>query len=56
MPLFHERYDLVIPVEYYESDLLALLQILREPDSAFKQAVQGMGGYGTDNMGKVLEL
>ncbi len=55
MPLFHERYDLVIPVEYYESDLLApLLQILREPDSAFKQAVQGMGGYGTDNMGKVL--
>jgi len=55
VPLFHERYDLVIPVEYYESDLLApLLRILREPDSAFRQAVQGMGGYGTDNMGKVL--
>jgi len=55
VPLFHERYDLVIPVEYYESDLLApLLRIMREPDSAFRQAVQGMGGYGTDNMGKVL--
>ncbi len=30
VPLFHERYDLVIPVEYYESELLApLLDIIR---------------------------
>ena len=31
VPLFHERYDLVIPVEYYESELLApLLDIIRD--------------------------
>ena len=55
MPLFHERYDLVIPVEYYESDLLApLLDIIREPDPAFVQAVHALGGYDTAHMGEVL--
>ena len=55
VPLFHERYDLVIPVEYYESDLLApLLDIIREPDPAFVQAVHALGGYDTPHMGEVL--
>ena len=45
----------MIPVEHYESELLApLLEILREPDSAFKRAVQTMGGYGVASIGKVL--
>jgi len=55
VPLFHERYDLVIPTEHYESELLApLLDIIREPDPAFIEAVQALGGYETPHMGEVL--
>lgn len=55
VPLFHERYDLVIPQQYYESELLApLLAIIREPEPAFVEAVQAMGGYDTAHMGEVL--
>ena len=53
VPLLNERYDLVIPVEYYESDLLApLLAIIRSPE--FAKSVEALGGYETVNMGKVL--
>ncbi len=53
IPLFNERYDLVIPVEYYESDLLQpLLEIIRSPD--FAHAVDAIGGYETSQMGQVL--
>lgn len=55
IPLFHERYDLVIPQAYYQSDLLApLLKLLRKPDSTFRRAVQDLGGYDTVQMGEVL--
>ena len=55
VPLFHERYDLVIPQEHYNSTLLtSLLALLREEDSPFRRAVQGLGGYKTDRMGDVL--
>jgi len=55
IPLFHERYDLVIPREHYEGDLLApLLALLAEPESEFRRDVQGMGGYDTAQMGRVL--
>jgi putative molybdopterin biosynthesis protein len=55
VPLFHERYDLVIPVEHYTSDLLApLLEIVRSREPAFLEAVQALGGYATDRMGEVL--
>ena len=55
IPLFHERYDLVIPREHYESDLLApLLALITEPDSRFRRDVQAMGGYDTAQMGRVL--
>jgi putative molybdopterin biosynthesis protein len=54
IPLFDERYDLVIPVEHYESDLLApLLKLIRE-DETFVHAVNALGGYDTAQMGKVL--
>ncbi len=55
VPLFEERYDLIIPVEHYESDLLApLLDIIRGRDPEFLAAVEALGGYSTENMGKVL--
>lgn len=55
VPLFNERYDLVIPVEHYESDLLrSLLRIIGDKTSPFRTAVETMGGYETTQMGSVL--
>jgi putative molybdopterin biosynthesis protein len=55
VPLMHERYDLVIPQQYYADALLApLLTILRDPTSPFRRAVQELGGYATPRMGEVL--
>lgn len=50
LPLFRERYDLVIPMENYQSKLLApLLDIIRSDD--FKKVVDNVGGYDTSQMG-----
>jgi putative molybdopterin biosynthesis protein len=55
VPLFNERYDLVIPVEHYESALLApLLALIRGRDEEFTAAVEALGGYDTTPMGHVL--
>ena len=55
VPLNDERYDLVIPVDHYESKLLApLLTLLRDPEPAFLRRVAALGGYSTANMGHVL--
>ncbi len=55
IPLFSERYDLVIPVEHYASELLApLLALLRKPTPAFLRSVAALGGYETSRMGQVL--
>jgi len=53
VPLYQERYDLIIPQKYYESQLLApLLEILADPD--FQMAVAALPGYTIDEMGTVL--
>jgi putative molybdopterin biosynthesis protein len=53
IPLFQERYDLVIPVQYYRSPLLKpLLDLLQDPQ--FRQAVAAMPGYNVEDMGKLV--
>ena len=53
IPLFKERYDLVIPREYYQSDLLApVLDIIKE--GSFRQAIAELPGYDTDPMGTII--
>ena len=53
VPLDQERYDLVTPVRYYDSPLMApLLAILRDP--AFAARVEALGGYAAPQMGRVL--
>ena len=53
IPLFKERYDLVIPREYYQSDLLApVLDIIKE--GSFCQAIAELPGYDTDPMGTII--
>lgn len=55
VPLDLERYDLVIPAQFYESESLApLLAIIRDP--AFAARVQRLGGYETPQMGQVLAV
>ena len=53
VPLFNERYDLVIPAEHYESDKLApLLAVIRRPE--FAATVEALGGYDTADIGQVI--
>ncbi|MFT7584576.1 MAG: putative molybdopterin biosynthesis protein [Cellvibrionaceae bacterium] len=50
VPLFQERYDLIIPLEYAESDLLAPLFDLLNDDN-FKAEVARLPGYDVGPMG-----
>ena len=52
VPLLTEQYDLVIPREFYEVDLLSpLLDLIRSDDA--RQTVDALGGYNTSSMGEV---
>ena len=53
VPLLTEQYDLVIPTEFYESDLLAASLALIRGDG-FKKQVEALGGYDTSHMGEVV--
>ena len=50
LPLFRERYDLVMPKENYDSELFApLLELIASED--FKKVVDQVGGYDTSQTG-----
>ncbi len=52
VPLFDEQYDLVIPAQFYDSELLApMLEMIRSPQ--FQSQVQALGGYNVSEMGTV---
>lgn len=53
VPLFEERYDLVIPLEYADNELLApVWEVLA--DSDFRRAVADLPGYTVDLMGNII--
>jgi putative molybdopterin biosynthesis protein len=53
IPLYQERYDLVIPKEYAKSDLLApLFEVLENHE--FRAAVDTLPGYDVSKMGKLV--
>ena len=53
VPLLTEQYDLVVPREFYESDLLQpLLALIRNDE--FKSKVDALGGYDTARTGEVV--
>lgn len=53
IPLFEERYDLIIPIEHAESALLEpLFELLK--DGRFQQMVAELPGYDVTPMGKVI--
>ena len=53
IPLFHERYDLVIPKQFAVDELLAPLFSLLA-DSDFRKAVSQLTGYDVSVMGTIL--
>ena len=53
LPLFQERYDLIIPEAHYNSPLLAPLLGLLE-DAVFREAVARLPGYEVTQMGKMV--
>lgn len=53
IPLFHERYDLVVPKDHAESGLLAPLFELLE-DRSFRDSVSKLTGYDISVMGKII--
>lgn len=53
IPLFQERYDLVVPAAYAEGELLQpLFAILDDPD--FRQTVAALPGYDVSQMGNLV--
>lgn len=53
VPLFQEHYELVIPAEYWDSELLLpLRELLASP--AFQQAVAALPGYDVSAMGTLV--
>jgi putative molybdopterin biosynthesis protein len=54
IPVAKERYDLAIPEEYFDSEMMkCLISIIRE-DTEFKNMVMKLGGYDISEMGAVL--
>ena len=53
VPLLTEQYDLIIPREFYDSELLRpLLSLIRSDE--FKREVEALGGYDVSTMGRVV--
>ncbi len=54
IPVAKERYDLAMPQEYLDSEMIGcLLAIIRE-DREFKEIVMELGGYDISDMGTVI--
>ncbi len=54
VPVAKERYDLAIPREFFETEMLrCLLKIIKE-DAEFRTLVKSLGGYDISDMGKVV--
>jgi len=54
IPVANERYDLAIPREFFETEMLQhLINIIKE-DAEFREMVVGLGGYDISDMGKVM--
>ncbi|MBI4691492.1 MAG: molybdopterin biosynthesis protein [Nitrospirae bacterium] len=56
IPVAKERYDIAIPMEFYNTGMIQnLLSIVRE-DNEFRETVVNLGGYDITDMGKVMYM
>ncbi len=54
LPLFEERYDLVIPIRFLDNDFLDPIFELAQ-DKHFRSEISRMPGYNTKDMGKIID-
>ena len=54
IPVAKERYDLAIPREFYDTDMLRKLEHIIREDAEFRDIVTGLGGYDVSDMGKIM--
>ena len=55
LPVTKERYDLVVPTELLQDESIALLlEIVRS--SEFQREVSSLGGYETEETGRIVPL
>lgn len=54
IPVAKERYDLAIPHEFFETDMIRRLVSIICGDSEFRETVRTLGGYDVSDMGKIL--
>ncbi|MEW6003084.1 MAG: molybdopterin biosynthesis protein, partial [Nitrospirota bacterium] len=54
IPVAKERYDLAIPCEFYEMDMLQCLMKIIKEDAEFRETVTKLGGYDISDMGKIM--
>jgi putative molybdopterin biosynthesis protein len=55
IPVVTEQYDLAIPLEYFDTQpIQILLEIINS--GKFKQRVQALGGYNTQNTGEIIDI
>lgn len=53
IPVVTEQYDLIIPLQYFETDnIQMLLEIINSQD--FKKRVEALGGYNTQKTGNII--
>ncbi len=54
VPLFEERYDLVIPIRFLDNDFLDPIFELAQ-NAQFRSEISSMPGYDTRDMGKIID-
>ncbi len=53
IPILTESYDLLMPADVFDSDMMQLMLEIIDSDE-FQSRVRSLGGYHTDNTGKIL--
>jgi len=55
IPIGEEEYDFAIPVKYLETDMIqAFIKTIQS--EGFKKTIRNMGGYGIEDIGKVVRI
>jgi putative molybdopterin biosynthesis protein len=54
IPVAKERYDLAIPAEYLDTEMIGCLVSLIRGDREFRQIVMDLGGYDVTDMGAIV--
>ncbi|MCX7913756.1 MAG: molybdopterin biosynthesis protein [Thermodesulfovibrionales bacterium] len=54
IPVANERYDIAIPTEFLDMDMIKAILSILNFDNEFKEAVLCLGGYGVRDMGKII--